>query len=121
MLIDTQGVPDVPVRGYGSTSRTNAWGKAIIGDVNSYYRNKASIDVNQLGDNAEATKSVVQATLTEGAIGYRQFDVIAGAKAMAVIKLADGSEPPFWRDGDECPQTGDRPGQRRRQRLPERH
>ncbi|MFJ3164474.1 outer membrane usher protein [Serratia marcescens] len=95
MLIDTQGVADVPVRGYGRTSRTNAWGKAVIGDVNSYYRNKASIDLNQLGDNAEATTSVVQATLTEGAIGYRQFGVIAGAKAMAVIKLADGSEPPF--------------------------
>ncbi|MEB5613801.1 outer membrane usher protein [Serratia marcescens] len=95
MLIDTQGVADVPVRGYGRTSRTNAWGKAVIGDVSSYYRNKASIDLNQLGDNAEATTSVVQATLTEGAIGYRQFDVIAGAKAMAVIKLADGSEPPF--------------------------
>ncbi|HAT4999468.1 TPA: outer membrane usher protein [Serratia marcescens] len=95
MLIDTQGVADVPVRGYGRTSRTNLWGKAVIGDVNSYYRNKASIDLNQLGDNAEATKSVVQATLTEGAIGYRQFDVIAGAKAMAVIRLADGSEPPF--------------------------
>ncbi|MGL1812366.1 UNVERIFIED_CONTAM: outer membrane usher protein [Serratia marcescens] len=95
MLIDTQGVAGVPVRGYGRTSRTNAWGKAVIGDVNSYYRNKASIDLNQLGDNAEATTSVVQATLTEGAIGYRQFDVIAGAKAMAVIRLADGSEPPF--------------------------
>ncbi len=95
MLIDTQGVAEVPVRGYGRTSRTNAWGKAVIGDVSSYYRNKASIDLNQLGDNAEATISVVQATLTEGAIGYRQFDVIAGAKAMAVIKLADGSEPPF--------------------------
>ncbi|HIB8307019.1 TPA: outer membrane usher protein [Serratia marcescens] len=95
MLIDTQGVAGVPVRGYGRTSRTNVWGKAVIGDVNSYYRNKARIDLNQLGDNAEATKSVVQATLTEGAIGYRQFDVIAGAKAMAVIKLADGSEPPF--------------------------
>lgn len=95
MLIDTNGVPDVPVRGYGSIINTNAWGKAVIGDVSSYYRNKASIDLNKLGDNAEATKSVVQATLTEGAIGYRQFDVIAGAKAMAVIKLADGSEPPF--------------------------
>ncbi|MFI8416176.1 outer membrane usher protein [Serratia sp. NPDC078593] len=95
MLIDTQGVPDVPVRGYGRSSRTNAWGKAVIGDVNSYYRNKANIDLNQLGDNAEAVKSVVQATLTEGAIGYRKFEVIAGAKAMAVIKLADGSEPPF--------------------------
>ncbi|CAI1137290.1 Outer membrane usher protein papC precursor [Serratia marcescens] len=95
MLIDTGGVPDVPVRGYGSASRTNAWGKAVIGDMNSYYRNKASIDLNQLADNAEATQSVVQATLTEGAIGYRRFDVIAGEKAMAVIKLADGSEPPF--------------------------
>lgn len=95
MLIDTSGVAGVPVRGYGSTSNTNAWGKAVIGDVNSYYRNKASIDLNKLGDNAEATKSVVQATLTEGAIGYRKFDVIAGQKAMAIIKLADGSEPPF--------------------------
>jgi outer membrane usher protein FimD/PapC len=95
MLIDTQGVSGVPVRGYGRTTNTNAWGKAVIDDVNSYYRNKASIDLNTLGDNAEATKSVVQATLTEGAIGYRQFDVIAGAKAMAVIKRADGSEPPF--------------------------
>ncbi|WP_440515028.1 outer membrane usher protein [Serratia sarumanii] len=95
ILIDTQGVPDVPVRGYGRASKTNAWGKAVIGDVNSYYRNRASIDLNQLGDNAEATTSVVQATLTEGAIGYRQFDVIAGGKAMAIIKLADGSEPPF--------------------------
>ncbi|WP_273974754.1 MULTISPECIES: outer membrane usher protein [Serratia] len=95
MLIDTDGVAGVPVRGYGRTSRTNVWGKAVIGDVNSYYRNRASIDLNQLGDNAEATQSVVQATLTEGAIGYRKFGVIAGEKAMAVIKLADGSEPPF--------------------------
>lgn len=95
MLIDANGVADVPVRGYGSTSRTNLWGKAVIGDVNSYYRNKASIDLNQLGDNAEATTSVVQATLTEGAIGYRRFDVIAGEKAMAILKLSDGSEPPF--------------------------
>ena len=95
MLIDTQGVADVPVRGYGRNSNTNAWGKMVIGDVNSYYRNKASIDLNQLGDKAEATQSVVQATLTEGAIGYRKFDVIAGSKAMAVIKLADGTEPPF--------------------------
>ncbi|MGR7304862.1 outer membrane usher protein [Klebsiella aerogenes] len=95
MLIDTNGVPDVPVRGYGSTSRTNAWGKAVISDMNSYYRNKATIDLNQLGDNVEATRSVVQATLTEGAIGYRRFDVIAGEKAIAVIKLSDGSEPPF--------------------------
>ncbi|MBC3248943.1 outer membrane usher protein [Serratia fonticola] len=95
LLIDTQGVPGVPVRGYGSTSRTNTWGKTVIGDINSYYRNEASIDLNLLGENAEVPQSVVQATLTEGAIGYRQFDVVAGQKAMAVIRLADGREPPF--------------------------
>ncbi|CAI1108916.1 Outer membrane usher protein papC precursor [Serratia quinivorans] len=95
LLLDTGGVAGVPVRGYGSTSDTNRFGKAVVTDVSNYYRNQASIDLNKLGDNAEATKSVVQATLTEGAIGYRKFDVIAGEKAMAVITLADGSTPPF--------------------------
>lgn len=95
LLLDTEGVAGIPVRGYGSAVATNRWGKAVVADVNSYYRNRASIDLDKLGDNAEATKSVVQATLTEGAIGYRKFAVIAGEKAMAVIKLADGSEPPF--------------------------
>ncbi|TQI82266.1 outer membrane usher protein FimD/PapC [Serratia fonticola] len=95
VLIDTQGVARVPVRGNGSTSDTNRWGKAVIGDINSYYRNQASIDLDQLGDNAEASESVVQVTLTEGAIGYRQFNVVQGEKAMAVIRLANGSEPPF--------------------------
>ncbi|EKS6735998.1 outer membrane usher protein [Enterobacter ludwigii] len=95
ILIDTNGVAGVPVRGFGSTTNTNVWGKAVIADVNSYYRNRASIDLDKLGDNAEATKSVVQATLTEGAIGFRQFDVISGEKAMAIIKRADGSHPPF--------------------------
>ncbi|MEL5640076.1 outer membrane usher protein [Serratia ureilytica] len=95
LLLDTEGVAGVPVRGYGSAVATNRWGKAVVTDINSYYRNKASIDLDKLGNNAEATTSVVQATLTEGAIGYRKFAVIAGEKAMAVIKLADGSEPPF--------------------------
>ncbi len=95
LLLDAGGVAGVPVRGYGSSVDTNRWGKAVVTDVNSYYRNRASIDLDKLSDNAEATKSVVQATLTEGAIGYRKFDVIAGEKAMAVIRLADGSTPPF--------------------------
>jgi outer membrane usher protein PapC len=95
LLLDTGGVAGVPVRGYGATINTNRWGKAVVTDVNNYYRNRASIDLDRLSDNAEATKSVVQATLTEGAIGYRKFDVIAGEKAMAVIRLADGGTPPF--------------------------
>ncbi|CAI0905729.1 outer membrane usher protein [Serratia proteamaculans] len=95
MLVDTDGVAGIPIRGYGGTSPSNRFGKAVVADVSSYYRNQVSIDLNTLPENAEATQSVVQATLTEGAIGYRRFAVIAGEKAMAVIRLADGSTPPF--------------------------
>jgi len=95
LLLDTEGVPNVPVRGYGSTIRTNYFGKAVLTDINNYYRNLARIDLNKLDDDVDAPNSVVQLSLTEGAIGYRQFDVIAGVKAMAIIKLINGSVPPF--------------------------
>ncbi|WP_442801233.1 outer membrane usher protein [Serratia rubidaea] len=95
LMLDTGGVAGVPVRGYGSTSSSNMFGKAVVTDINSYYRNQASIDLNELADNAEASDSVVQATLTEGAIGFRRFNVIAGEKAMAMIRLANGDTPPF--------------------------
>ncbi|MFP1497771.1 fimbria/pilus outer membrane usher protein [Escherichia coli] len=51
-----------------------------MADVNNYYRNQAYIDLNNLPENAEATQSVVQATLTEGAIGYRKFGRISSGK-----------------------------------------
>ncbi|MGY2685954.1 outer membrane usher protein [Pseudomonas tolaasii] len=95
LMVDTGGVPDVPVRGYGSPSRSNAYGKAVISDIGSYTRTAASVDLESLPSNVEATQSVTQLTLTEGAIGYRSLSVIAGEKAMAVLRLPDGSSPPF--------------------------
>lgn len=95
LMVDTLGVPNVPVRGYGSSTRTNMYGKAVISDINSYYRTAASVDLENLPNNVEATQSVTQLTLTEGAIGYRSLDVIAGEKAMAVLHLPDGKSPPF--------------------------
>ncbi|WP_289995388.1 outer membrane usher protein [Photorhabdus laumondii] len=95
MMIDADGVGGVPIRGYGSVTHTNIFGKAVVSDINSYYRSSVNVDVNQLADNVDATRSVVQGTLTEGAIGYRKFGMIAGEKAMAIIKLTDGTAPPF--------------------------
>ncbi len=95
LMVDTDGVGDVPVKGFGAITHTNMFGKAVISDVNNYYRNSASIDLNKLPDNVEAIRSVQQATLTEGAIGYRKFQVISGEKAMSMIRLSDGSTPPF--------------------------
>lgn len=95
LLVDTQGVAGVPVRGSGGVTRTNRFGKAVISDVNSYYRNQANIVLDSLADDVEATQSVTQATLTEGAIGYRRFDVIAGYKSMVIIRMANRRAPPF--------------------------
>ncbi len=95
LLVDTDGIADVPVSGNGSPTSTNIFGKAVIADVGSYSRSPARIDLNKLPEKAEATKSVVQITLTEGAIGYRHFDVVSGEKMMAVFRLADGDFPPF--------------------------
>lgn len=95
LLVDTDGVAGVPIRGVGAPVTTNRFGKAVIGDMNSYYRNNVQIDLNHLPRNVDAQQSVVQATLTEGAVGYRRFNVLSGEKAMVVIRLADGSYPPF--------------------------
>ncbi|HCR3451294.1 TPA: fimbria/pilus outer membrane usher protein, partial [Citrobacter werkmanii] len=64
-------------------------------DVSSYYRNTTSVDLNNLPEDMEATRSVVESALTEGAIGYRAFEVLKGTRLFAVLRLKDGSYPPF--------------------------
>lgn len=95
IMVDTDGVANVPVRGFGPVSRSNWFGKAVIPEVGNYIRGDVRIDVNAMPQNADAVNTVSQATLTEGAIGYRHFDVVFGEKLMAIIRLADGSFPPF--------------------------
>ncbi|MCE4057183.1 fimbria/pilus outer membrane usher protein [Pseudomonas sp. Au-Pse12] len=93
IMLDTDGIADVPLQN-GSTY-TNAMGIAVLPVVNDYYRTDVRIDMNKLADDMEARKSVTEATLTEGAIGYRKLSVIQGAKAVVTMKMPDGSYPPF--------------------------
>lgn len=93
LMLDTSGIAGVPIN--NGRAYSNGLGLAVISDITSYYNTDTRIDVNKLADDVEATRSVVQGTLTEGAIGYRRFEVVKGSKLLAVIKLADGSEPPF--------------------------
>ncbi|MFY3790096.1 fimbria/pilus outer membrane usher protein, partial [Providencia manganoxydans] len=36
LLIDTDGISDIPVKGGGAVVNSNAFGKAVVPDVNSY-------------------------------------------------------------------------------------
>ncbi|MEF7249300.1 fimbria/pilus outer membrane usher protein, partial [Escherichia coli] len=93
LLVDTDGVGGVPVD--GGRVYTNRWGIGVVTDVSSYYRNTTSVDLNKLPEDMEATRSVVESVLTEGAIGYREFEVLKGSRLFAVLRLADNSHPPF--------------------------
>ncbi|EGH9955594.1 TPA: fimbria/pilus outer membrane usher protein [Escherichia coli] len=93
LLVDTDGVGGVPVD--GGRVYTNRWGIGVVTDVSSYYRHTTSVELNKLPDDMEATRSVVESVLTEGAIGYRVFEVLKGSRLFAVIRLADNSHPPF--------------------------
>lgn len=93
LLVDTDGVGGVPVD--GGRVVTNSHGIGVVTDVSSYYRNTTSVDLNRLPDDMEATRSVVESVLTEGAIGYREFEVLKGLRLFAVLRLVDGSYPPF--------------------------
>ncbi|HAV6634844.1 MULTISPECIES: fimbria/pilus outer membrane usher protein [Serratia] len=93
MMLDTDGIAGVPIN--NGRAYSNRFGLAVISDITSYYNTDTRIDVNKLADDVEATRAVVQGTLTEGAIGYRHFEVVKGSKLLATIRLADGSEPPF--------------------------
>lgn len=93
LLVDTDGVGGVPVDG-GRVS-TNRWGIGVVPDVSSYYRNVTSVDMNKLPEDIEATRSVVESALTEGAIGYRKFEVLKGSRLFAILRQKDGGFPPF--------------------------
>lgn len=93
LMVDTDGIGGVPVD--GGRTVTNPWGVGVMTNVSSYYRTTARVDVNRLPENMEATQAVTEAALTEGAIGYRKFTVLKGNKLFAVLRLADGTFPPF--------------------------
>ncbi|MBN6028872.1 fimbria/pilus outer membrane usher protein [Pantoea ananatis] len=93
MMISTDGVADVPI---GRDGNTNIFGIAVMPSVPSYYRSSVSVDVNRLPDDVEMSDSpVVEAALTEGAIGYRHIGVLKGAKVVAILRMANGEHPPF--------------------------
>lgn len=95
ILVDTDGVSRVPVSIGIVPIRTNIFGKAVINSASDYSRSNIRIDLESLPDDIEAFNSMQNITLTEGAIGYRKFQVIEGQKLMAIITDKNNQHPPF--------------------------
>jgi len=93
LMVSTEGISDVPIE--GGIAQSNQLGVAVLSNINSYYRTSTSVDINKLADDVEVSKGVVESTLTEGAIGYRQFSLLHGDKLLAHLVWKDGKHPPF--------------------------
>lgn len=95
LLVDTDGVPNIPISGYNVPTLSNRFGTAVTPDIRDYYRNRISVDLNKLPQNADVLDSVKTITLTQGAIGYQHYDVVSGEKGMVMLKTANGGYPAF--------------------------
>lgn len=93
IVVDTEGVADVPLN--HQRARTNRFGIAVLPDVMSYNSVDTRIDVDAMAENVDAQRAIATTTLTEGAIGYQQMIVTQGSRLMSVLRLRDGSFPPF--------------------------
>ncbi|MGY1493363.1 fimbria/pilus outer membrane usher protein [Aeromonas dhakensis] len=95
IMIDTKSA-DVPISSFGPSTRTNRYGKAVLANGSSYYRNQTNIAVDELSDEVDVIGSPVRSiTLTEGAIGYQQFDMLSGGKRIFQLKRANGKYVPM--------------------------
>jgi len=93
VMVNTNGVADVPLNRGKST--TNSFGIAVIPDIVSYNSFDTRVDVDSMPETIEPSKAISTATLTEGAIGYQVFGMAQGEKMMGILRLADGTYPPF--------------------------
>lgn len=93
IMVDTQGVADVPFN--AGKAKTNFLGLGVVTDFPSYSTVSTRIDVDSLEYDVQSNKSMSVGTLTEGAIGYRKFEVSEGKTLVAIVKLDEGQSPPF--------------------------
>ena len=93
LMLDTDGVPGVSFN--GGAARTNRAGIAVLGSAPSYQTTDARVDMGRLPDDTEVYTSMLQDTLTEGAIGYRKVRAVRGEHYLAEVHREDGSPIPM--------------------------
>lgn len=93
LMLDTDGISDVSFN--GGNARTNSAGIAVLGSAPSYQTTDTRVDMSRLPDDTEVYTSMLQDTLTEGAIGYRKVRAVRGQHFLAQVHREDGTSLPL--------------------------
>lgn len=95
ILVNAQN-GEVPLRDTSDRVSTNSQGLAVTENASDYYMNNVRLDMERLPDSIEIVgTSAKKIALTEGAIGYVEFDSISGEKGMTTVVTDTGEPVPF--------------------------
>ncbi|MCD5362060.1 MULTISPECIES: fimbria/pilus outer membrane usher protein [Chromobacterium] len=93
LLVNADGVAQVPV--YGSGALTDRNGYTMLSGMGPYLSQDVRLDADNMPDSVEASAVVRRVVLTEGAVGKAEFPVKVGRKALLTVRLPDGKMPPL--------------------------
>lgn len=93
LVVDVPNAKGIVIENGNAT--TNNRGLATISNVPTYYNMEYKVDVNNLPNTVNIDESVLESTLTDGAIGYIKMDADIGKSLITRIKLANGQYPPL--------------------------
>ncbi|VUS85530.1 Outer membrane usher protein PapC [Klebsiella pasteurii] len=95
VVVNTNGIKNVGFTNSNNTS--NSQGLLVL-NGNTYYGQDIQVDFNRIPKDVEFFETNKSVTPTEGAVSYVYFDSLRGEKGLVVIRLSDGSFPPFAAD-----------------------
>ncbi|EPL9568998.1 fimbria/pilus outer membrane usher protein [Providencia rettgeri] len=93
LVVDVPNAKGIVIENGNAT--TNNRGLATISNVPTYYNMEYKVDVNNLPNTVNIDESVLESTLTDGAIGYIKMDADIGKSLITRIKLTNGQYPPL--------------------------
>lgn len=93
LMVSTDGIGDIPVQ--GDLNTTNRFGYAVVPMISSYQPTTVAVNLDALPDGVTVTENTLRETWTEGAIGYKPLASRAGMDINAIIRTADGKNPPL--------------------------
>ncbi|HID4046687.1 TPA: fimbria/pilus outer membrane usher protein [Pluralibacter gergoviae] len=96
VLVDTQGVPDVPVMlEHRPVGKTDSHGRLFLNDLRAYQENHINIDALHLGNDYRAPYTSQEAIPRRNGGAFTQFSVYRTRSLLLVARTADGKPVPF--------------------------
>lgn len=110
VLVDTQGVPDVPVMlEHRPVGKTDSHGRLFLNNLQPYQQNHINIDALHLGTDYRAPYTALEAIPRRNGGAFTQFSVYRTRALLLIAHTPDGKPVPFSADATVLDNKGEPP------------